>query len=674
MPSRFETRAHARAIPLVTVTLANGHLRQSRNHNNSNNISHRDQPPSYDTLSIHSSESSEQQQQQRQQQQQQHEYDSQVATHSPSNADLTEAVLHLSRTLAKSVPPSPPSSWFLMMVYSWSHNTRETATRLYHILAQPSTLFKELSGATAIVASSGTNRDLLIKQQQQQPRKSIQQMTEEQDRMDDDPDMTRATELVPVSMSNTRKTLLNDDSNRKKIRRRRKRIELAGGRRQGGDRGGRGGGRSYEDSFDDEEEGGDDDEQEEDNDGSMDIDGHSTGPKKPKRRMERYSNPFGSNTSNTEALEDDEGWLGRGEECSEWGQTKSNSVRLVSTARMLSTTNHRRQVDYSTPTSSLGQAMYPQQYGMDDGTPISSLATMTTTVPTITTRPPSSLSVHSASRSSTSSGVSTRSFATARSSSFTEGSLFNQSTGASFDLPASPATAAARARSLTSSYYQQQQQQLLQKQQQQEQEQPWLNTPSTVITTSAADVPTTSSLASSFDTPSSSWADYGRMEQDREEIGNEEGVTRHIRSRTSTSSSFSTHYTRNGSDSSGEYGKETEEEVKVEDNDEDEYQEEEETLVRRPKDSGHHSVLTMMPSPPPTRDDSTCVERTGERGTNEHENDSDKKMETETPDGPNHNLHTLFTSTSAVLVDSHSTSIISSSASISSSSESGAFS
>ncbi|KAG0333887.1 hypothetical protein BG000_008804 [Podila horticola] len=361
MPSRFEVRGQARAIPLVTVSLASGHLRTrvaNMNANHSHNSDGQDQPPSYDTLSVHnqSIDSSTDPQ------------ETQLATASPSNADLTDAVLHLSRTLVsatKPIPPPPTSSWFFMMIYSWTH-TQRTATRLYHILAKPSTLLKELRSGE------------LLHQQPKKQRKSIQQMTEEQDMMEDDPDMTSesATEMMPVSMLNTRKVLDNDDTLFSESR-----NSVSG---DGGDM-----------------------------EGLMNENDDGT-PRKPKRRIDRYSNPFGPNV--TDELEDDEGWLGRGEVCSEWGETKTNSVRLTSTARLLATANHRRQVDFSTPTS-LGAAMDPRQFDMDD-TPAN-------------TSPSSSFSLSPTMSSSGSSFTSTSE------------SLFNSSTGATFNRPSS---AAARVR------------------------------------------------------------------------------------------------------------------------------------------------------------------------------------------------------------------------------------
>ncbi|KAG0082705.1 hypothetical protein BGZ93_009724 [Podila epicladia] len=494
MPSRFEVRGQARAIPLVTVSLANGHLRTrvaNMNASHSHNSGSQDQPPSYDTLSVRNQSIDSCTDPQ----------ETQLASASPSNADLTDAVLHLSRTLVsatKPIPPPPSSSWFFMMIYSWTH-TQRTATRLYHILTKPSTLLKELRSG-----------ELLQQLPKKQP-KSIQQMTEEQDMMEDDPDMTSesATEMVPVTMLNTRKALENDD------------ILFSESRNSASGDGG-------------------------DMEGFMNENDDGT-PRKPKRRIDQYSNPFGPNI--TDELEDDEGWLGRGEACSEWGETKTNSVRLTSTARLLATANRRRQVDFSTPTS-LGAAMDPRQFEMDD-TPAN-------------TSPSSSFSLSPTMSSSGSSFTST-----------TE-SLFNSSTGTTFSRPSS---AAARARYSASA-------------------QPL--TSSTAIATSAA-------MSTSLSTPPSSG------EQERQPSG------------TSTPSP-------------------SKDEALDSEEDEDE---EEETLVRRPKDSSNHAV---MPS-----------------------EDSLWTMGLK-PDSSVPHLHTFIASTSAALVDSHSTVIITSAASIASSSESGAIS
>jgi len=488
MPSRFEVRGQARAIPLVTVSLTSGHLRTHVANMSSNHSypSNQDQPPSYDTLSVHNQTNDSST----------HSQEAQLATASPSNAELTDAVLHLSRTLvsAKPIPPPPTSSWFFMMIYSWTH-TQRTATRLYHILAKPSTLLKELRNGE------------LLHQQPKKQRKSIQQMTEEQDMIEDDPDMTSesATEMMPVSMLNTRKVLENDDT-------------------------------LFSESRNSSGEGGMEGLMNENDDGT---------PRKPKRRIEQYGNPFGPNI--TDEPEDDEGWLGRGEACSEWGETKTNSVRLTSTARLLATANHRRQVDFSTPTS-LGAAMDPRQFDMDD-TPAN-------------TSPSSSFSLSPTMSSSGSSFTSTSE------------SIFNSSTGATFNCPSSAAARtrySATARSLA---------------------------PSSMIVPSAA-------MSTSLSTPSSF------VEQERQ-------------SRTSTPSP-------------------PEEEAL--DSEEDEEEEEQETLVRRPKDSGHQTMVL------PTEDSPW----TGK------------------PDSSVPHLRTLIAS-SAALADSRSTAIISSAASITSFSESGAIS
>ncbi|KAK3818001.1 MAG: hypothetical protein JOS17DRAFT_778310 [Linnemannia elongata] len=343
--SRLEARNQARAIPLVTVSLARGHLRQTRlassttisndnnqsateqdldqdhdrhqNHNNSNNGDH---PPSYDSITTSSSASSRTTGAESLQ-------ESRLAA--PSNAALTEAVLHLSRTLVTPVPPSPrpQPSWLFMMIYSWTH-TQKTATRLYHILTKPSTLLHHIQGQ---------NDQVHHKKQ----RKSIQQITDEQDRMEDDPDMRfgAATEMVPVSMMNTRSTasmadealpLSSQDP-----------MQLSSSSLLG-------------DDFTDD----------------------SALPRKPKRRIESYSNPFAPPVNDMEPQEDDEGWLGMGEECSVDGVTKTNSVRLTSPTFPQA---FRGRIPEFT-TSSLGPAMDPHQFESEssprsDALPIPSFST-----------------------------------------------------------------------------------------------------------------------------------------------------------------------------------------------------------------------------------------------------------------------------------------------------------
>ncbi|KAG0057635.1 hypothetical protein BGZ83_007008 [Gryganskiella cystojenkinii] len=333
--------SQARAIPLVTVSLAHGHVRQTRRNQSRTTTLLRtsfadqeqhtpsDLPPAYDTLHSstssngqdHNHDSNQQQQQQdsnsssgncprQQHHQQQHQ---QLVTASPSDADVTDAVLHLSRTLVSntakandsqsksslSSTPSSSSSWVYMMLYSWTQ-TAQTATRLFHILTtQPSNLLKEIQGQ---------NEQALLSQQRRQPRKSIQQLTEEEDRMEDDPDMINgtATEMVSVSMMNTR--------------------TVAG----------------MAESLSEQ------DTEMQDRPGI--------------RKIEQYQNPFAPAIAGTDEQEDDEGWLGRGDLRSESGATKSNSVRLTSTKltveRALPNFNHRP--------SSLGAAMDPHQFETRD--------------------------------------------------------------------------------------------------------------------------------------------------------------------------------------------------------------------------------------------------------------------------------------------------------------------
>jgi len=193
-----------------------------------------------------------------------------------------------------------------MVIYSWTQ-THRAATKLYHILTHPSTLLKEIQGQ---------NEQAL--QQQKKQRKSIQQQTEEQDRMEDDPDMvdSGATEMMPVSMLNTRSIAAMEESL---------------------------------------PEGGTQDEMDDSSDDSV-------APGKLKRKIDRYPNPFGPNVSDMDEQEDDEGWLGSGAECSEDGKTKSNSVRL--TTPKLSQNHNRRIPDFSIP--SLGPAMDPGQFENTD--------------------------------------------------------------------------------------------------------------------------------------------------------------------------------------------------------------------------------------------------------------------------------------------------------------------
>ncbi|KAF8946369.1 hypothetical protein BGZ47_000709 [Haplosporangium gracile] len=326
--SRLEARNQARAIPLVTVSLAQGHLRQTRpasssinntngnnqsaaeqdldqsqgrrqNHNNSDG----DHPPSYDSIITSSSASS------RTGEAAESLQESRLA--SPSNAALTEAVLHLSRTLiTPALPkPRPQPSWLFMMIYSWTH-TQKTATRLYHILTKPSSLLQHIQGQ---------NDQVHHKKQ----RKSIQQITEEQDRMEDDPDMRlgAVTEMVPVSMMNTRSVAFMADE--ALLPSSQDPMELSPSSLLG-------------DDFTED----------------------SALPRKPKRRIESYSNPFAPSVNDMDPQEDDEGWLGMGEECSVDGVTKTNSVRLTSPT--FSQASRGRIPEFST--SSLGPAMDPRQF------------------------------------------------------------------------------------------------------------------------------------------------------------------------------------------------------------------------------------------------------------------------------------------------------------------------
>lgn len=332
--SRLEARNQARAIPLVTVSLARGH-RQTRlantnsngnynqsaaeqdldqnqssrhqYHNNNNSNDDGDHPPSYDSIATSSAASSRTGAESLQ--------ESRLA--SPSNADVTEAVLHLSRTLVTPVPttkprPQPqPSSWLFMMIYSWTH-TQKTATRLYHILTNPSSLLQHIQGQ---------NDQVHHKKQ----RKSIQQLTDEQDRMDDDPDMRfgAVTEMVPVSMMNTRSVASMTEE---ALPHTQDQMELSSPSSPVllGD----------------------------------DFTEDSALPRNPKRRIESYSNPFAPTVSNMDPQEDDEGWLGMGEDCSVDGVTKTNSVRL--TTPTFPQASRGRIPDFTT--SSLGPAMDPRQF------------------------------------------------------------------------------------------------------------------------------------------------------------------------------------------------------------------------------------------------------------------------------------------------------------------------
>ncbi|KAK5822962.1 hypothetical protein F5H01DRAFT_411157 [Linnemannia elongata] len=347
--SRLEARNQARAIPLVTVSLARGHLRQTRlaspttinndthgnsnqsaaeqdldqdhNHQNHHSSNNGDHPPSYDSITTSSAASSRTTGAESLQ-------ESRLA--SPSNAALTEAVLHLSRTLVTPAPPKPrpPPSWLYMMIYSWTH-TQKTATRLYHILTKPSVLLQHIQGQ---------NDQVHHKKQ----RKSIQQITEEQDRMEDDPDMHFgvATEMMPVSMMNTRSVASMADEAPPPSSSQDP-MELSPSSLLG-------------DDFTED----------------------SALPRKPKRRIESYSNPFAPTVNDLEPQEDDEGWLGMGEESSVDGVTKTNSVRL--TTPTFPQVTRGRIPEFTT--SSLGPAMDPRQFESEptprsDALPIPSFST-----------------------------------------------------------------------------------------------------------------------------------------------------------------------------------------------------------------------------------------------------------------------------------------------------------
>ncbi|KAF9141090.1 hypothetical protein BG015_001409 [Linnemannia schmuckeri] len=194
------------------------------------------------------------------------------------------------------------------MIYSWTH-TQKTATRIYHILTKPSSLLQHIQGQ---------NDQVHHKKQ----RKSIQQITEEQDRMEDDPDMRfgTVTEMVPVSMMNTRSVASMVDE---ALSPSQDPMELSSSSLLG-------------DNFTED----------------------SALPRKPKRRIESYSNPFAPTVNHMDPQEDDEGWLGMGEDCSVDGVTKTNSVRLTSPT--FSQASRGRIPEFTT--SSLGPAMDPRQF------------------------------------------------------------------------------------------------------------------------------------------------------------------------------------------------------------------------------------------------------------------------------------------------------------------------
>ncbi|KAI1317394.1 hypothetical protein EDD11_008458 [Mortierella claussenii] len=318
MPStRFETRNQAKAIPLVTVSLASGSLRQTCLANNiipetADSQGKQHSPSTCDALDSGNYDSS-------------NTGDNEIATASPSNQDITEAVLHLSRSLISTKIPQPAStsSWLFMMIYSWTH-TQRTTSRLYHILTKPSTLLKDMREQDGWAA---------VHQQKKQRVKSIQQMTEEQDRMEDISDVTcGATELVPVSMINTRSVATMEES----LPEDPQDLEL----------------RTCESSDED-----------------------STTPRRPRRRIDKYPNPFGTGVSSSDEMEDDEGWFGRGEDRSEDGHRRTNSVRLASPR--MAPRYSRRMPDFGTP--SLGPAMDPRQFESGEDTRTGSLVSSLST-------------------------------------------------------------------------------------------------------------------------------------------------------------------------------------------------------------------------------------------------------------------------------------------------------
>ncbi|KAI7819228.1 hypothetical protein BC939DRAFT_479743 [Gamsiella multidivaricata] len=306
MSSRLKVRSQARAIPLVTVSLANGHPRQTSTTSNTDHPSsfsfntdstaEEDLPPPYDHAS-HSTTSN------RNDNDNDTENDNQLTAATPRNEDLTEAVLHLSRTLVSTSKaiPRPKSSWLFMMIYNWTHIQRPSS-RLYHILTRPVAFLKGIREPN----------DQALVHQPKRSHKSMQQLTEEQDRLEDDPDMLNgATEMVPVTMLNIRSAASMEES-----------------RPEDPD--------AHKESSDDE----------------------LNTPRKPRRQIDQYPNPFGPGVSSDDELEDDEGWLGRGEDRSEEGHTKSNSVRL--TTPTISHKFSRQMPDFPTP--SLGPAMDPRQF------------------------------------------------------------------------------------------------------------------------------------------------------------------------------------------------------------------------------------------------------------------------------------------------------------------------
>lgn len=294
----------SRAIPLVTISYARGHLPQTRLADNLERVAGRpystdeDHPPPYDTASQSSRGSGDS--------------DIEVATVSPSNEDITQAVLHLSRTLPKA-SPHPVSSLMYMVFYGWTQ-TQRTALRVYHnILSKPGALLRSIRGQ---------DEQALVQQRRKQ-HKGIQQLMDEEDRLENDLGvLNNATEMVPVSLMNTQHVATMEKSLPE-------------------------------------------DPEEPDING-LSSDDDSTGLRKPSRQIDQYGNPFGPGVSSDDEQEDDEGWFGHEEEQTENESTKTNSVRLLS--RKLSRSYGRRMPDFITP--SLSPPMGPRQF--ESGNPGSS--------------------------------------------------------------------------------------------------------------------------------------------------------------------------------------------------------------------------------------------------------------------------------------------------------------
>jgi len=312
-----KTTMPSRAIPLVTISFARGHSRQTRltddidrtaGSPSSPNSTEEDCPPSYDAALQSNTRGNE------------------VATASPSNEDLTQAVLNLSRTLvstSRTLPPTSTSTFMYMMIYSWKQ-TQQTAWRFYHILSKPSSLLQAIRG-----------QDDLAPVQSRKQRKSIQQLTDEADRLEEDLDiLDGATEMVPVSMMNSRGTATMEESLPEHPG-----IPGTHGHLNDGD---------------------------------------ST-TRKPNRQIEQYHNPFIPSVPSEDEQEDDEEW-------SE-SEEKTNSVRL--TSRKLSYATGRRIPDF---TSSLGPAMDPRQFRGDESSSSSVSSLFSTPTSTTSGQPLSRLS------------------------------------------------------------------------------------------------------------------------------------------------------------------------------------------------------------------------------------------------------------------------------------------